>query len=391
MDYGKFFRAGTAALAAAGVMLSCGCSVKFGTNSEPKLSEVVAKPTSENYDADMEITYEEFKKRYSYSLIMSGIEDDTDESVADACKAQRKNTIENLVTEHIFLQKAKELGVENISDEDMKLINDQYSAQVKSLEDKYGSEELDRMLESCGMVRDDLRVWLVNYAISLNVTDKINEGISYSDAQAQTDAFIEQAKKLYAEDIGSYQSGGFYELWLPEGSRLIKYFALDFDDDVKQEILALRESGDNETADALRDKNAEEKSETVSQLQERIANGEDYKILLLLFSSNAAAASLYPDGYLFIPNGTGYGEELQNKAFELEKIGDSLSYADDNGVYVLFYSDDAKVDADAVKSVTDELYGQMAETQFYSKLTEWRREYGYSIEYEKLRLDPPTT
>ena len=390
MDYGKFFRAGTAALVTAGVMLSCGCSVKFGTTSEPKLSEVVAKPTSENYNADMEITYGEFKKRYSYSLIMSGIEDDTDESVADACKAQRKSTIDNLVTEHIFLQKAKELGAEAIPDDEMALINEQYNAQVKSLEDKYGSEELDRMLASCGMVRDDLRVWLVNYAISLNVTDKINEGISYSDAQAQTDAFIEQAKKLYAEDIGSYQSGGFYELWLPEGSRLIKYFALDFDDDVKQEILALRESGDNEAADALRDKNAEEKSETVSQLQERIANGEDYKILLLLFSSNAAAASLYPDGYLFIPNGTDYDESLQKKAFELEKIGDSLSYADDNGVYVLFYSDNAKVDADAVKSVTDELYGQMAETQFYSKIAEWRREYNYMIEYDKLRLDSPT-
>ena len=391
MNYGKFFRAGTAALVTAAVMFSTGCSVRFGTNSEPKLSDVVAKPTSENYDADMKITYEEFKKRYSYYLIMSGIEDDTDESVAAACKTQRKNTIDNLITEHIFLQKAKELGVEAISDEDLNLINDQYNAQVKSLEDKYGSEELDRMLESCGMVRDDLRLWLVNYVISLNVTDKINEAISYSDAQAQTDALIEQAKKIYTEDIEYYQNGGFYELWLPEGSRLIKYFALDFDDDVKQQIQTLRENGDDEGADALRDEKAEEKTETISQLKERMANGEDYKILLLMFSSNSAAASLYPDGYLFIPNGTRYDDVLQTAAFEPEKIGDSVSFADDNGVYVLFYSDDAKVDADDVKAVTDELYGQMAETQFYSKLTEWRREYGYSIEYEKLRLDPPTT
>lgn len=70
----------------------------------------------------MEISYSDFAKQYAYMLDQYGVEDDEEESVAEACKNLRQNIIDNMITERIFLQKAKELGLDTLTEEELAAI-----------------------------------------------------------------------------------------------------------------------------------------------------------------------------------------------------------------------------------------------------------------------------
>ncbi len=392
-----------AAAALAAVTL-CGCSVKFGTN--PKDKDIVAKPTKENYPAEMEISYKDFAKQYAYMLDSYGIEDDEEESVAEECKNLRQSIINNMITERIFLQKAKEMGLDTLTEEELAAVQKTLDEQIASREEYYaelaqsasdvelsdeekakaGAEALDISLEKCGITRDDLFEWLKNYNIAAKVTDSIVSAITEESAKNTVDEYIKQCKTLYADDKNAYISQGCTEFWLPDEARQVWHILLGFDEDATLQITSLRES-DNAAADALVAQKAEELSEKQARVLADIEGGIEYSLLLLQYGSNSAAASYYPDGYQVIPEDTRYDEKFVENALSIPaQKGETAVYTDDSGVHILVYAGAATITEEKMDENVQTALASIRQSEFNKKLNEWTAEFNYQTDSEKLNI-----
>lgn len=406
MKVNKILCAGTALILAGALG---GCSVKVGTNKSPDL--IVAEPSSGDFGEDMKITFGDFNREYEYTLKGEEIEDDTDESYADACKSQRETIINYLINERIILKKAREMGVISLTEEEMKAAEEEYNSQIEEQIEYFGGKadygtrdaatitdeekrergikEFDDYLADCGMTRDDLLTWSVNSAITNKLMAEVGKSVDYSAAEESYREYEDKIKQLYTDNVAEYEQGGFTQVWVPEGSRLIKHILLGFDDDTMIGIETKRSNGDDAGADSLRAEKAAELQPQVDEVQQKLDSGEDIKTLILEYSMDAASSSMYPDGYVVVPDGVIFMEEFQKAAFEMKKVGDRTVCVTDYGVHIMIYAGDAKVDPNNVKAFTDYLYEQMVQTEFSKKMEEWRAEYDYRIDYEALRLDDP--
>lgn len=431
---GKILCAGTAVLLAGAL---CGCSVKFGTNKpftigdgkEPRLDLAVAYPTAEGASEDMDITYEMFRKEYAYFLVNKGITNDTDETAADSCKQQRSSIINYLINERIIVSKAKEFGVYELTEEEqaevekdfedniakyVKIFGDQAEMELISKnsggtvqsgaeesetsepsmtdeeKEEIGNKKLDEMLDKCGMTRDDLRWWSQSSKITEKLRNKLGEAVTMEDAEEALKGVQEEAQRLYKEDMNAYTSGSYDQIWLPDGSRLIKHVLLGFDDDVRQEIYGLRLDGKDADADKKRTEAAGALKSKQEEVEKKLDDGTKIEELIKEYSADKDGSEAYPDGYTVIPNGTTYMEEFQKAAFVPEKIGDRTTCVTDYGVHIMVYAGDAKLSEATVKSFTEYLLTQLRSKEFSDKMSEWFEEYSYEIDYDALRLDDPS-
>lgn len=407
MKLSKVLKVGAAAVLA--IALG-GCSMKFGTNAEPKADKVVAEPQNGGND-DMKIVYEEFKKEYAYALKGAGVEDDTEESIAEACKTQRQTIITYLINERIIMKKAAESGLAELSEEEMNAVEESYNQQVEEQIEAFGQEadfgtenttditdeqrraqgekDFDAYLADCGLTRDDLLTWEVSAAITDKLKEEVAKDVEYSAAEESFNEYVEQIKQVYSEDVAQYEQSSLSSVWVPEGARMIKHILLGFDEDTQDEITASRQKGDDAAADKLREEKAAALKDKVEEVQKKLDNGEDFKTLILEYSNDAAASSTYPDGYLVVPNGSRYMKEFQEAAFVPEKIGDRTVCVTDYGVHIMIYAADAKVSDEAKKSFTDYIFDQLKNTEFNKQMNEWADEYNFKIDYDALRLDDP--
>lgn len=417
MKFGKILRPVAAVLSAAVIgITSTGCSVEFGTNPKIKDSAIVAKPTLETADKSMNVTYEEFNKQYTYILKLYEIEDDTAADIAEACAEQRELIANNLATNKIILQKAKEYGVAELTEEEKAEAKKSFETQIEQQVEYYstladysdltedqitdeikkqrGNEEFDKFLAECGMTRDDLLLWSEEYIISTKVLDEAVKHITIDDAKAECDKMIAKVKEMYETDIASYEQGGYSELWVPDGSRLIKHVLLGFDETLQMELAIYRNSGDDEKADALRKQTADGMAEKIAEVQQKLDEMNEGKItfneILLNYSADAAGSSMYPDGYIVVPNGVSYMKEFQEAAFVPEKIGDRTVCVTDYGVHIMIYAGDAKVSQETIDGFTETAYGEMRNEAFQTTLEQWKAEYNYQLDRELLRLDITT-
>ena len=408
MKFSKILRTGTAVLMAGAL---CGCSIKFGTETEPKPDAVVAYATTGDGADSLKITYAEFKKEYNFYLKGSGIEDDTASNVASTCKSQRQTIINYLVNERIINLKAKEMGISELTSEEMSKVESEYNSQIDEQVSYYGenasygnesgtsvsdeeknsrgNEDFDAFLTECGLTRDDLLIWSTNSMITQKMLAELGKDLDRAEAEKTFNEYVEKVKALYEDNTSQYEQGGFTSVWVPEGSRLIKHILLGFDGTVTDEITLKRKNGDDAGANALREEKAAELQSKVDEVQQKLDDGEEFKKLMLQYSSDAAGSSMYPDGYVVIPKGTRYMAEFQEAAFVPEKKGDRTVCVTDYGVHIMIYADDAKVSDEAKKEFIDEIFEQQVQVKFAETMDEWKVEYNFKIDYEALRLDEP--
>ena len=408
----KVIRAAAAVLMA-GVL--SGCSVKIGTNKEPKLDAVIAHPTGGDGSEDMNITYEMFRKEYKYILTNNGIEDDTNEDYASYCKTQRESIIAYLVNEQIILHKAREMGLYDLTEEEMReveescskniaiqveyygnlagsgMISDDGESLTLSDEDKerLGNERFDELLEECGMTRDDLLWWSQSSKITEKLQNALGDTVPYAKAEEEFKGVQELAEELYNTNMSTYSNGGYDEIWLPDGSRLIKHVLIGFDSDIIKEIMMLRNEGSDEEADKKRAEAAEKLKEKQEEVEKKLEDGADIDELIKEYSADTEGSAAYPDGYTVIPGGNTYMAEFQEAAFVPQKIGDRTTCVTDYGVHIMIYAGNAKVSDEAIKQYTEYLYEELKSKEFSDKMLEWAEEYAFEIDYGTLRLEAP--
>ncbi len=416
-------------VAAAAVAVSlAACSVEFGTKNKTfadtaisslKLADdkILARPSDENSGAKP-ISYLDFKKEYLYWLQARGIQDDSSEAYAEAAVQQRYNIINYLINEQIIAAKAKEMGVDTFTAEELDEIekayqegideNVKYFAENTDFSDKtesgaelteeeklaLGGEEFDKYLANALLTRDDLLNWERAEMLTVKVTEAITKDIiiDRSEAEDAYNNYVESVKKIYNDDPLSYeQSGELATFWVPEGTRNIKHILIAIDEADSDEISAMRENGDGEGADKLLAEKLAEIEQDAVAVKEKLDNGEDFDKLIEEYSADAAASKVYPNGYMVIPNSTTFVSEFVEAAFAIENIGEYVLAASDFGWHIVQYASDYEISEEDKTDYIDYIHGTLVTSAKEQKRTEtmkqWHEEYNYQIDYDALGIE----
>lgn len=403
----------------------CGCRVEFGENSEssskdsfsvtvnagiePRPDTVVAWATKGDGAEELKITYADFRKEYMYYLVNSGVSDDISALTAEQCKQQRETLINSLINEQVIMTKAKELGIYELTEEEQSAVDEEYNSRITeqiayygqqavlsaegdmSDEEKeaIGTQKLDEMLRACGMTRNDLKWWAISNKIGDKLQEELGKTVTRAQAEEEFKGVQKHAEELYNSSTIDYEQQGFTQVWLPEGSRLIKHVLLGFDSDTQAEIRQLRIGDEDDKANKLREEKANELKSKQDEVEKKLDAGADIDELIKEYSADALGSASSPDGYTVVPNGVIYAAEFQQAAFVPEKIGERTVCVTDFGVHIMVYAGDAKVSSESVKYYTDYIEQQLKYQRFSEKMNEWRSEYEYEINYEALRTDAP--
>lgn len=420
----KIIKAGAAVLLAGAL---CGCSVKFGTKKQPKSDKVVAHATAGDNIEDMKITYERFRKEYWYVLVNSDIHDDTnlDEALDAQCKEQRSKSVQYLINEQVIMTKAKELGVFELTAEEQAEVDKDYEEMIATAiakegdaavteltlaaieeansnsteislpelsdEEKkaLGKERFEKILEECGMTYDDLKWWAQTSRIADKVYEAVATDIPQADVDAGYEALLEQAKTMYKEYNAYYFQMGYGDVWLPEGTRMVKHVLLGFDEETQKEIQALRKDYKNTDAKKLREEAAAALEEKVEEVLQKLDNGAKLDDVITEYTADKEGWEANPDGYVVTPDDTRWVTEFKEGALAIENIGERTVVATDYGVHIIVYTENAKITADSVEKVKNLLKTNL-QNEKYSELVEsWIAEYAYEIDYATLRIDDP--
>ncbi|MCH5204064.1 MAG: hypothetical protein J1F03_04900 [Oscillospiraceae bacterium] len=397
-----------AVLAAFCAAAFAGCSVKFGTNPQVSPETVVAKPTRMSFTGELEITFKEFNSEYLFYLNSYGITEDP--SNADMCRELRDTIINNIIYDKVLLLKAKEYGCDELTEKEKEEVQSDFEEdiqlQIKDLGEsadysdlpegteitdemklERGKLEFEKILESCDLTREDIYNWIKNYKISQKMLKKIKDDLDPQEAEDILNEYIEQIKGIYEADPALYEQGDYYTFWAPEGSRRIKHVLLGFDDETIAKIREYREAENDEAADALREEKAAELKEKQAAVEKALDDGTDWNDILLKYSADATGSSLYPDGYLVVPNGQSYVKEFQEAAFVPEKIGDRTTCVSDYGLHIMIYAGSGEVSEEERGNIIDYLNSNLAQNEFAAKMAKWVDEYAFEIDKDALRLN----
>lgn len=393
--------------------LVCGCSVRSSSDA--------AWPTGKVSDKEaLTVSYDAFSKEYKYWLLVNQIADDTADEVADKCKSQRESIINYLVNEKIVLEKAKEYGVDQFTEEELVSIESDYNTYIESSIESFksyvnagesGTSEVngdaailaeaekifDEKLTECGMTRDDILMWYRNAVTADKLKAKLAEDnpVEYSDSEAQYDEIVSGIRQIYEKSPIDYEQDLYYKYyWLPENSRMIKHILIKFDSNDSAEITACRENNDETGAEKAREKALENLRPRIEEIKNMLDNGADFDALANEYSEDTGLSS-NPDGYLVVPNGESYYAEFQQAAYELENVGDYKLVGTDLGWHIVMYAADAVMTEENEKALIDAIYENMqsnaATTAYNTAMQGWRTDYAYDFDYTRLDISKEDT
>ena len=368
---------------------------------------VIARPT--NGAEGMDVTLDSFLKEYRYYLAGYGITDDVNSIYADMFTQRREYIVNYLINERISDVKAKELGLaltgEELSQAERdtadsieqvkQSIRSQYIASGVTDEgelDSLTEEFFGNMLEKCGLTTDDFVNWQRVTMLQEKLTEYANRDFSldYSEAQAQMQSAVDSAKAAYEADPGTFDSSGYANIWLPEGSRIVKHILLKLPDGDVQSITALRREGKDDEADELRSEKTAALGEMAELVRGRIESGEDFDGLMKTYSDDTDTSA----SYTVTPGTKRYMQGFAECALEIPELGGVGECVTDYGIHFIKYVDDAAVTEEQLKATTDEVYQYLDEAwrsrNYSDMMTEWRDEYNYEIERDVLFLDGQT-
>lgn len=434
----------TAAIAAilACTMMFSGCSDSIlsssGTDSTTSVEniwtakddDIVAWATSDSLsDEDKEyyqIKFKDFYSEYSFTIQNYGI-DETNSAYASYAQAYRKNIIDMLSNEKLILKKAQELGLDQLTDEEMAEIEKTYS---KNLGDWYASFETkakealglstdntsgtedsandEKILEKekelfneyisgFGLSEETFLKWQTNTAIQKKVNDYLIKDITVSDDEVDeyVTKLTAEAKETYEKSASSYASDSEYKkVWMPDDARYIKYIVVAIPSSDYAEINAARnESGaDDAEIDKIRDeKLADIKTKADAALEKATAKDADFDAVVKEYSSAYSEDTAGQKTLVLNSKGL-ISDALYDAVFSLEKPGDvSGLIPTDSGYYIIQYVDNAKVTDDQIKeyktTVKEELLTSRQSEKTSAALEEWRNAVGYEYDYDKLNFE----
>lgn len=169
---------------------------------------------------------------------------------SDDVIALRDQLVAVLAENIVLMEKARELGYDQITEEDEAALREEvetsFEAEVQAYADSIGAsvEETMTLLEAQGITLDYIyEQSLLNlpydrlydhYVQDTQVTDE--------DIQKEYDAYVEEDKATYEGNVASYEMNTYYYgsdgiLYVPEGFRYVKQILLATPDDIASELM----------------------------------------------------------------------------------------------------------------------------------------------------------
>lgn len=435
----KITAAVAAILACAMMFTGCSDSILTSSGSEDTTSteniwtasddDLVAWTTVDSLSAEdkeyYQVKFKDFYSEYSFTITNYGL-DETNSAYTAYAQYYRQNIIDMLTNEKLIMKKASELGLDQLSEEEMKTVEETYQ---KNLDDWYASYETkakealgistdttsgaddsandEKILEkekelfteyisSFGLSEETFLKWQTNTAIQKKVNDYLVKDITVTDAEVEDyiTKLTKEAKDTYEKSVSQYASDSEYQkVWIPDDARRIKYIVVSIPSSDYAEINAARnESGaDDAEIDKMRDeKLAEIKSKAETALEKATADGADFDAVIKEYSS-AYSEDTAGQTTLVLNNKEGLSEALYNGVFDLKNPGDvSGLIPTDGGYYIIKYDSKATVTDEQLTeykaTVKDELLSSRQSETTNSAIEEWRNAVGYEYDYDKLNI-----
>lgn len=353
------------------------------------------------------VTFGEFIKEYKYFLSAYGMTDDTNENYADILTQRREYTVNYLINAKIISDKFAEYYPEGFSEEELAQIQQDHEQNMNSILASFGAgvysenneisqedllaqaqQKLDEVMEYCGLTEDDFYSWERETAEQTKVMEYVTSDVSVerSEAEEQTAAAANTARESYESDPAGYDADSNANVFIPEGSRNIKHILLKLSDEDIQQIYQLRNEGKDDEADALREEKLAELSDKLSEVQGKIAEGEDFETLMAEYSGDGDVTATY----LITPGTERYMEGFAETALAIPEVGGTDACATDYGWHIIKYIEPAVLSEEDYQKTVDEFLSYLIESRrnekFSDAVKQWREEYNYTIDRELLLL-----
>lgn len=358
---------------------------------------------------ELNITFGDFIKEYKYYLASYGITDDTAAEYADTLTSRREYIANYLINSTIIYKKFDELGL-TLTDEENAQIDADTAAGVESMKQvfkdrvsaglaegetlsdeeltKRAEAEYQNMLQYCGLTEEDFRNWQKEIIVQKRLVEHTNKDFSldYSEAEKQIENYIAESKANYEKDSSTYKSQAMGDLWIPDGSKEVKHILVQFDADTIKQITGMRSNGDNDGADTLRTKKADEMSDEIKVISDKIAAGEDFDSLILEYSDDGDGIT----SYIVAPGTADYMPEFTECALGIAETGSVDTCVTDYGYHFVKYEAVPVVTDEDIKQQTDRVYDYLCEAnktnKFNEYMAQWRAEYTIEIDRDVLML-----
>lgn len=291
---------------------------------------------------------------------------------------------DSLIQKTLMLQKAAELKLNQLSDEEQKNVEQEAQSMFDSivnsyandlgLNDKTSEEEKAKLLEEATkkaeenqIFFEDIKTVLQENAILNKLYENITKDNTISDEEINTkyNELVQADKDNFSQNTSAYELAnmqGYITWYTPSGYRGIKHILLSVDEALLKEYLDTaakveenskehkEEDNTNEQTAALsadletaKNKILESTKETTDKIYSELKNGKTFDELIEEYGKDPGmkVEPYKSEGYKLSENSISFDPDFTKAALALEKKGDtSEPIVSLHGVHILYYNSD---------------------------------------------------
>jgi peptidyl-prolyl cis-trans isomerase D len=343
------------------LLISGGCSLV--DYDEEKAAQIEDGKTIIEYNGAV-VTKGEITSQMSQYLTANSSSIDAIKSSGDETwNGFKESYITEIATDLIAIDKAKELGLDQLTDEQQATVDESYNSAISSLDSIFSSTaqsavdadsslnydtELKRLendyMKTLGYDLDTYRDELVRQAILSSVKDYFIKDITVTEEEVRKnyDASVDIQKnniELSPGNITMQAQFGGLVLYYPAGYMKVRHILIAFDEDTKSKALqAYSATGDNTEYDKIIAAALPAIQPTVDEVTAKIDAGEDFTALLDEYNtdSNMGLEPAHTEGQVVGP----YSTDINTPGYldavaKLTAVGDYTTITTYSGCYII--------------------------------------------------------
>lgn len=328
------------------------------------------------------------------------------------------NTLDALVNQELMMQKAQEMGILPLTDEDEKDFEESYKATLESLYDaarasivpEEGAEDVEEDTEKMvqAMIDEYFASMLFDepsykeYTKTFYIMDKVEAEctkditVSEDSIREKYEDSVEDQKETFTDSPMSYESSYVYGrdiYYTPAGVRVVRQILFPIPDEDYDEISQLREDGNDEEADAIRDAALEAlRPQAEAALAELQASPDQFDEIAAKYEDDATLGTS-EIMMAVAPDGTTYDKTFSDAALAMKAVGDVSQelVATDTGYSILICDEipasGATPMTEYYDSIHDSLLEELRSKELASLLITWTDEIGVEKYPDRCKID----
>lgn len=396
------------ALILCGVLAAGGCSLV--ELDEERDNQVIVAAVG-----GTQILKGEFKDAWAQLKASYGITDDDERNTdyADYIKYYKESLLDSLVDDEVIRQQAAKRGYFNFSEEETAETDENFEKTVTSIRDSVAASltfedgmtdaekealidgETAAYREKNGYTDEYIRVMLERNKAAGKLYEEVTASATAEESEiaAKYADLVSSHESTYADDPDSYvyyTLNGYTLYYIPAGGmRMIRQILIALPDDTCNEIADLRDAGDDEGADALREEALRNIEAEAREALARLDEGAGFDEIMTQYNDDPGMDA-HSGGYPVYSDVVYYATEFTQGAMALRSVGDvSGLVASDYGYHILQYADfleEGPADYESVmENVREEVLGDNQDALWEAAMKEWKAALAIETYYQRIQ------